>query len=348
MEIDISVLNEVLGKTSKEVSDLMHTKDHVATTSTFESTKWLQDNIEQYPLLKSSSGHKYHWSKFKSNLDSLFLHGDSILELERFWNTVDNAYMTTLCSNVGLSKYDQLTISYDIKSKLPAGDTSVPQYRQCAKAYENFSYILKEVLINPIVIKQTTSPKAYSILQANRLLVDGFQILQKIVFILSPQLGGKGPDPQKLVHTINYMTRDSLSDFHLRVMEVYNSIKLQDDQTGQTNRLVGKYVELLYGKNEDFRLVLYGYYIEWTRMKKDHLNIHKKKLSFDLTDVYDTLVSLDLNLPVSSNETSVPTATFVESNIEGIDNNTPDITSSVTNIVRNSKTQYPGRQTIGL
>lgn len=90
-------------KADVEVATLKMSKFQVNKFAT--SHWWLQDDLEQYPLLKSSIQDNNHWSKFKYNLETLTLHTDSLLELERFWNTIDNAFMTTLNMNLGIKKY---------------------------------------------------------------------------------------------------------------------------------------------------------------------------------------------------------------------------------------------------
>ena len=109
-----------------------------------------QQDVQQYPLLRSEMGnYNNHWSNFKSNLNSFKLASDDILEMDRFWDTVDLAFMTTLGCNKGLKSYKELNQYYDPKVHLLPADKSNSKYNECLNVYINLSTVLRNVLIDP-------------------------------------------------------------------------------------------------------------------------------------------------------------------------------------------------------
>ena len=55
-----------------------------ALDSSSTNNKWLQDDLEQYPLLKSSTNQYNHWGKFKTALEDITLEDDKIQSLQHF------------------------------------------------------------------------------------------------------------------------------------------------------------------------------------------------------------------------------------------------------------------------
>ena len=117
------------------------------------------------------------------------------------WDSIDNSLMSTLFSNTGIGNYDSITPTYSPKCHL-LPDPDHRLYTSTKIAYDQFSKILKLFLVNDHSIQSTLSPMAYTILTANRLMDDGFELLRKIIFQLSPQLGGNVRDSQEQVQNL--------------------------------------------------------------------------------------------------------------------------------------------------
>ena len=77
----------------------------------------------------------------------------------------------------------------------------------------------------------------------------GFKILFTIIKQLSPQLGGTFRDLYQYVNTLKINDGEPVIDFYLRALNISNEIQLQQDVTGQNNRLIQRIVTLLFNVN---------------------------------------------------------------------------------------------------
>ena len=75
---------------------------------------------------------------------------------------------------------------------------------------------------------------------------NGFYLLIDVVFSVSPQLGGLVTKDQDLVISFRLGEGETISQFHLRALQIISENLLFQDETGQISNLTGKYiVELL-------------------------------------------------------------------------------------------------------
>ena len=79
---------------------------------------------------------------------------------------------------------------------------------------------------------------------------DGFQILSIICLKISPQLGGYGDDSYIIINNFKVDTDDTVDTLFDNVTSTYNIIQLQQEGVNITNRLIGKYIHILYIKQE--------------------------------------------------------------------------------------------------
>ena len=79
----------------------------------------------------------------------------------------------------------------------------------------------------------------------NKLQRDGFQLLWIITYRNSPQLGGHARDLQTYVETLNAIDGEEITEFYERTLVMLNEIELQEDSTGQSNRLTNRFVTIL-------------------------------------------------------------------------------------------------------
>ena len=124
----------------------------------------LHSDTEIYPILKQDKIN--HWSKYNDNLKNIKLEGDSLIELQKFWNALDTAFTSTLNTNKGLGDYDKL------QSTFSAWEVLVPsmehtQRNQAIYTYENFTRALRDHLLKKETIDKGTSPKEYRCLTKN-------------------------------------------------------------------------------------------------------------------------------------------------------------------------------------
>lgn len=116
---------------------LQKNTEPVHVTSATTSNEWIQDDLNQYPLLKSSSNRYNHWSAFKKNLQNIMLQDDSISSVAQFWNNINSAFMSTLKTDLGCHEYKDLThMSHPELTLIPV--KSDARAKSCVLAYNNF------------------------------------------------------------------------------------------------------------------------------------------------------------------------------------------------------------------
>lgn len=62
------------------------------------------------PVLKQDEFN--HWSKYNCNLNNAKLEGDALMELQKFWNAIEAAFISIVNVNKGLRDYDSLTNTF--------------------------------------------------------------------------------------------------------------------------------------------------------------------------------------------------------------------------------------------
>ena len=249
--------------------------------------KWLQDDINQYPLLKASIKKYNHWSVFKKNLEDIILKDDSVTACSEFWEHVNMALTSTLQTNKGLPDFTNLSSKSDpVHTMLPARDDH--RFNECSQAYTFFDRVLHSKLTDAKTITITSCPRGYNVLQAYRVTLKGFQLLIKLMTSLCPQLGGIAPSSADLVTTFSLSPGEPFADFHCRAVEAHNEITLRKDLTGQANAIVGKYITLLHPIS-GFSMYLHPYFADWQRHTMIYNN-HLIVFSHALHDIYEYLL----------------------------------------------------------
>ena len=74
---------------------------------------------------------------------------------------------------------------------------------------------------------------------------DGFQLLWQITYRNSPQVGGYARDLHDYVKTLNAVDGEEITKFYERALLMSNEIELQEDRTGQANKLTHRFVHIL-------------------------------------------------------------------------------------------------------
>jgi hypothetical protein len=98
--------------------------------------------------------------------------------------------------------------------------------------YTTFGTGLRQFIINPKTISNTTSPESYLQLLSLKHEQDGFLLLQHFIFLRSPQLEGKLIDYRKQIHDLTITPIESIRTFYSRAMHLHNELtlaKIQDD-----------------------------------------------------------------------------------------------------------------------
>ena len=152
------------------------------------------------------------------------------------WNAINSTIMVTLKSNYLFPEHRSLSIQFNPEDQLipPKGH---PYFVEITQAYTQFSRVIRDFILNYSTIKKDTCPNAYRSLLTNKLQRDGFQLLWIITYRNSPQLGGHARDLQTYVETLNAIDGEEITEFYERTLVMLNEIELQEDSTGQSNRL---------------------------------------------------------------------------------------------------------------
>ena len=152
--------------------------------------------------------------------------------------------MMVLQSNQLFPNYRDLDMSFSPQSILipPHGD---PNHATIVNAYSRFSRVLRNFLLSSSTIKQEKAPDGYKFLLSERLETDGFNLLWMITSRSSPQLGGYARDLHAYVQELDMIDGEPVVDFYCRATIMMNEIELQEDKTGQANKLIERFVLLL-------------------------------------------------------------------------------------------------------
>ena len=61
---------------------------------------------------------------------------------------------------------------------------------------------------------------------------------------MSPQLGGHARDLEIYVHSLKICDGEPLVDYYTKALHMYNKISIQNNQTGQKNKLILRCITL--------------------------------------------------------------------------------------------------------
>ena len=247
----------------------------------------LYTDTDTYPILKSANEKNFHWNKFLTNLANIKLESDKLNDIQKFWNSINTAFCSTLATNKGLGIYKELTSTYNIKDVVtpPIGHT---QYAMGQAAYEHFTRIIRDHITKKETIDNEKSPNAFKILLRKQTNEDGFAILMNIVQAGSPHLGGEARDLIQYVATLKVVNGERLVEYYTRAKEMEIEIAVQKDETGQSNRLTQRFMKQLASINE-YKLTLQTEIKEMNRFFKKP-TWHKQTPPYNIDEIYDELM----------------------------------------------------------
>ncbi len=187
-------------------------------------------------------------SKLQKELKDIKLSGDTLKELEVFWDAILRAF-TNLCKTQAYPYYRDLCPTFDFKLHLVCDPKnfrcSQHEFDQGLHNYRSFGDVLRIFLHTNPTITEDNSPKAYLRLLSMCDLRDGFQILQELVFSLSPQLSGDYYDFRIDIGNITIQPGEHLSKFYQRVIQLSTEITLANIPNGGLTELAIRYLTLL-------------------------------------------------------------------------------------------------------
>jgi len=300
------------------------------TTTKLETLdKTIQDTIDgqlkTHPLLQSSSvSHRssttrptgFHqptskdFSVFKlqKELKELKLLGDSLRDLETFWDAILQAF-TNLCqSNQAYPYYRDLDPKFTFQEHfvdLIKPPRFLPiDHDQAKRNYRSFGDALRIFLHSGTSILESSSPKAYLKLLSLCDTVDGFALLHDLIFSLSPQLAGDYHDYRTDIDALTIIPGEHISKFYLRVIKLSTEIKLSNINNGSMALLAYRFIYLLRSVQcPTITGLLNSYWKDITKHRRNpkHLLL---PLPWTFKDIYDDLISCDITTLQSSTDTS--------------------------------------------
>jgi hypothetical protein len=163
----------------------------------------------------------FHVRRLLKLLDTVTLAGDSLQDLEIFHDTIQSNFATVSTSSNIFPKYKDLQSTFTFHEHLcsPTANPTLNSndLNQVRLNYSTFGSGLRQFILNPKTILQTTAPDSYLQLLSLQHESDGFLLYQHFIFLRSPQLEGKFVDyregePTNTVcsHRFSFILRKSL------------------------------------------------------------------------------------------------------------------------------------------
>ena len=97
-----------------------------------------------------------------------------------------------------------------------------------------------------MIIQEDQAPAADIWLQEKIIPTCVFNVIFQLVFTLNPQLGEDYMDLQQYIDQFQILDGEPLLSFYLRVLQMMQQIKLQNNNTGQDNRIIRSFVSQLF------------------------------------------------------------------------------------------------------
>ena len=260
----------------------------------------------------------------QKELKEIKLCGDTLKDLEIFWDAVLGAF-TNLCQvNQAYPYYRDLKPDFTFKKHL-VDPIKPPRYLpiecdQVQRNYRSFGDALRIFLQSGTTIVESTSPKTYLQLLSLCDTRDGFLLLSTLVFSLSPQLSGDYHDYRQDIDTLSIIPGEHLSKFYQRVIQLSNEIILSNIQNGNLALLAYRFISLLRStKCTTIIGLINPYWKTITKHRRDPNHLIAP-LPWKFKEVYDDLICSDIlylpNIPSPNSEhTVLPFAARGTSNI---------------------------------
>jgi hypothetical protein len=227
----------------------LDTYQHTMTssTTTHGSTARSRQSVPTIGFHQSDSK-DFCVSKLQKEIKDIKLLGDTLKELEIFWDAVLCAF-TNLCHLQIYPYYRDLQPTFDFQAHL-VGDENTTQlssadYNQAKRNYRTFGDALRIFLRAGSTISETTCPQAYLCLLSLCDTQDGFSIFKELIFTLSPQLSGDYRDFRQDIIKISIHPGEHLSKLYQRIIELSTEIKLAHIKNGSMAELALHFLTLL-------------------------------------------------------------------------------------------------------
>jgi hypothetical protein len=182
-------------------------------------------------------------------LKEIKLSGDSLKDLETFWDAILRAF-TNLCQcNQAYPYYRDLDPGFTFTAHFVAS-IKPPKFlpihhEQSKRNYRSFGDALRIFLNSGTSILENSSPQAYLKLLSLCDIQDGFQLLHDLIFSLSPQLAGDYHDYRIDIDNLQIIPGEHINKFYQRVLKLSTEIQLSNICNGNMALLAYRFVFLL-------------------------------------------------------------------------------------------------------
>jgi uncharacterized protein YoxC len=198
----------------------------------------------------------FHISKLLKLLENHTLDGDSLQDLEIFYDTLASHFATITLTGNALPTYKDLTVQFTFLDHLCSIEKnprlSPQEIHQAKLNYRTFGIGLRQFLINPKTISKSTAPDSYLQLLSLKHEHDGFLLLNQFISLRSPQLAGTYIDYRNLIDKITLEPGEPLRTFYARAMWLYNEITLAKLLDGSQAYLLEHFLKLLRSTQSQF------------------------------------------------------------------------------------------------
>jgi len=294
---------ETLDRTIQDTIDgqlrihpLLQNPRNITTRSSPNSTGFHQSTSKDFCVFK-----------LQKELKEIKLSGDSLRDIEIFWDSILRAF-TNLCqSDQAYSYYRDLSVDFTFEKHF-IDPIKPPRYlpidqAQVKRNYRSFGDALRIFLHSGTSITESTSPKAYLKLLSLCDVQDGFALLQDLVFSLSPQLLGDYHDYRSDIDALNILSGEHLSKFYQRVIKLSTEITLSNIKNGNMALLAYRFIFLLRSLQcSTITGLVMTYWSAISKHRRDPFHI-TKDLPWKFKDVYDDLTSSGISTLSSSIDT---------------------------------------------
>jgi hypothetical protein len=242
----------------------------------------------------------FNASKLHLGLKDIILSGDSLKELELFWDSILRV-ITNLCqNNQSYPYYCDLKKDFTFWNHL-VGDLHQPNipssdYEQAKRNYRSFGDVLRIFLHTPSTIAEANCPQAHLQLISLCDTRDGFLLLQTLLFNCSPQLNGRYRNFRHDIGKLTIVPGEHLSKFYQRTMQPSTEINLSGTTDGSSTELSYKFLSLLRATGcPTIQGVTNTYRTTITKHRRDPKHFIAP-IPFTLKQVYDDLDNSEIGV----------------------------------------------------
>ena len=201
----------------------------------------LSSDLIQSPLLKSPEKYS-HASQYTKHLSSINLEGDTLIQIQKWWDSILSSFCQSLSTNNSVRSYEYITEDHHELSYFIIPPDTHTKFAKVKEKYEAFSISLWAHLAKYEIITLSKAPKLHATLVTYMNIDNVFDLIMDVVSSISPQVGGLKPKSQDPVISFRLGEGVTLPKFKLRALKSWCENFLLKDKTRNINNLTGTYI----------------------------------------------------------------------------------------------------------